>query len=91
MKPSTPQIDAGRMTEPRTWLPVASGSIEAATAAAEPEDEPPGVRVRSQGLLVGAGRAMVSSVVVVLPTMTAPPRRSASTCAASTPATLSLK
>jgi hypothetical protein len=27
------------------WLPSASGTIWAATAAADPEDEPPGVRV----------------------------------------------
>ncbi len=34
---------AGRMTEPAVWLPIASGTMPAATAAAEPEDEPPGV------------------------------------------------
>ena len=78
-----PQIDAGRSTEPRTWLPVAIGSMLAATAAAEPDDEPPGVRARSHGFQVGPGSAMVSSVVTVLPTITAPPRRNASTCAAS--------
>jgi hypothetical protein len=84
LRPITPQIDAGRITEPRTWLPVAIGSMQSATAAAEPDEEPPGVRVRSHGLHVGAGSAIVSSVVVVLPTSTAPPRRNASTCAAST-------
>src|SRR2546422_10186100 len=83
LKPITPQIDAGRSTEPRTWLPVAAGSIEAATAAAEPDEEPPGVRVKSHGFSVGPGPAIVSSVVTVLPTMTAPPSRSAYTCAAS--------
>ena len=82
----TPQIEAGRITEPRTWLPVASGNMRAATAAADPDDEPPGVRVRSHGFQVGPGSAIVSSVVTVFPTMTAPPRRSASTCAASTAA-----
>jgi len=29
------------MTDPPVWLPTASGSIPAATAAAEPEEEPP--------------------------------------------------
>ena len=29
---SMPQIDAGRIAEPRTWLPVASGTMAAATA-----------------------------------------------------------
>ena len=76
------------MIEPRTWLPVARGSMPAATHAADPDDEPPGVRVVSQGFHVGAGSAMVSSVEWVLPTMTAPPRRSASTWAASMAATL---
>ena len=43
LKPATPQKAAGRMTEPPVWLPKASGSMPAATAAAEPDDEPPGV------------------------------------------------
>ncbi len=32
------------MTDPLVWLPSASGTICAATAAADPDDEPPGVR-----------------------------------------------
>ena len=35
------------MIEPPTWLPIAAGTIPAATAAAEPEDDPPGVRAGS--------------------------------------------
>ena len=31
------------MVEPPVWLPSASGTIPAATAAAEPLEEPPGV------------------------------------------------
>ena len=42
---NTPQNAAGRITDPLVWLPSASGTIWAATAAADPEDEPPGVRV----------------------------------------------
>ena len=35
--------------------PKASGTIQSATAAAEPDDEPPGVCCRSRGLRVGPG------------------------------------
>ncbi len=31
------------MTEPLVWVPIASGTMCAATAAAEPLEEPPGV------------------------------------------------
>ena len=48
LKPATPQKEAGRITEPPVWEPKASGTMPAATAAAEPEDEPPGVRVASR-------------------------------------------
>src|SRR5262249_11275956 len=41
---ATPQYAAGRITDPTVWLPKASGTIPAATAAADPEDEPPGAR-----------------------------------------------
>ena len=46
---------AGRMTDPSVWVPSASGTIPAATAAAEPEDEPPGVCFEFHGLVVGPG------------------------------------
>ena len=52
MTPNTPQNEAGRITEPLVCEPIASGTMPAATAAAEPEDEPPGVRSRSCGLRV---------------------------------------
>ena len=42
---NTPQNAAGRITDPLVWVPSASGTILAATAAADPDDEPPGVRV----------------------------------------------
>ena len=41
LSPTTPQNDAGRMTDPCVWLPNANGIILSATAAAEPLDEPP--------------------------------------------------
>src|ERR1700730_17896675 len=39
--PTTPQNEAGRLTEPAVWVPSASGASPAATAAADPLDDPP--------------------------------------------------
>ena len=64
-------------------MPSAPGTMPAATAAAEPEDEPPGVCSRLRGLCVLPGVKVASSVVTVLPMMTAPARRSAVMQAAS--------
>src|SRR5919108_4862282 len=57
--------------------------MRAATAAAEPEEEPPGVRAGSNGLVVGPGCEPPSSAVTVLPRITAPASRSAQTPALS--------
>ena len=46
---------AGRTTDPLVWEPMAPGTMKAATAAAEPLDEPPGVRSQSCGFLVLPG------------------------------------
>ncbi len=43
------------MVDCNVWEPMASGHIPAATAAAEPPLEPPGVRRRSHGFLVDGG------------------------------------
>ena len=48
-----PQYDAGRKVEPPVCEPNAAGIIRAATAAAEPLLEPPGVCSVFQGLRVG--------------------------------------
>jgi hypothetical protein len=53
--PTTPQKEAGRMTEPAVCVPIAAGTMRAATAAADPLDEPPGVREGSRGLRVRPG------------------------------------
>ena len=53
--PATPQNDAGRVIEPPVWVPIAPKHIPQATAAAEPLDEPPGVRSRFQGFRVTGG------------------------------------
>ena len=43
LKPTTPQYDAGLIIEPAVCVPIAKGTMPAATAAADPLDEPPGV------------------------------------------------
>src|SRR5437867_1357869 len=78
-----PQYAAGRMIEPPICVPSDAGIMREATAAAEPEDEPPGVRVGSQGFVVGPGWEPPSSVVTVLPSTTAPACRNAQTAALS--------
>ena len=55
LKPTTPQNEAGRITEPAVCVPYATGTMPAATAAADPLDEPPGVRSGSCGLTVTGG------------------------------------
>ena len=81
--PQTPQKAAGRTTEPAVWVPSASGTPPAATVAAEPEDEPPGVRESAWGLRVALAAPQASSVVTVLPRISAPAARSRLTTVAS--------
>jgi hypothetical protein len=64
-------------------VPSAALIIPAATPAAEPLLDPPGVRRRSCGLRVPRGSVEANSVVTVLPTITAPASRKAATLAAS--------
>ncbi len=52
-RPTSPHIAAGMRIQPEMSLPWAAGTIPAATAAADPPDEPPGVRLRSHGFRVG--------------------------------------
>jgi len=79
LKPTAPEKAPGRMVEPFVWLPIAPGMTPAATAAAEPIDDPPGVRARSYGLRVGPGVRNASSAVTVLPMTIAPAASSART------------
>src|ERR1700758_620429 len=83
LNPTQPQKLAGRRTEPITCVPSAALTMPAATAAAEPLDEPPGVCAVFHGLRVPRGSEAANSVVTVLPTITAPASRSARTLAAS--------
>src|SRR5438105_5403238 len=83
LKPYTPQYDAGRIVEPVVWLPSASGTIPAATAAADPLEDPPGVCAGLCGLRVLPGVRVANSVVTVLPMITAPAARNIATTVAS--------
>src|SRR5262247_4540115 len=76
LKPQAPQTDAGRIVEPVVWLPSASGTMPAATAAADPLEEPPGVCSGLCGLRVLPGEKYANSVVTVFPMITAPAARS---------------
>lgn len=51
--PTSSQKEAGTRSEHPPSLPSATGPSPAATAAAEPALEPPGVRDGAQGLRVG--------------------------------------
>src|SRR5215510_5608910 len=74
------------MVEPYVCDPSAPGHRPAATAAAEPLLEPPGVCSRFHGLRVGPGAKKANSVETVLPIVSAPAALSAVTLAASGPA-----
>ena len=54
LKPNTPQSAAGTRIEPLVSEPSVSGTSPAATAAAEPPDDPPAIRVESWGLRVAS-------------------------------------
>ena len=81
--------------EPPPSVPSASGVVPAATLAAPPADEPPGVLPSFQGLWVmpcsglSPTALQPNSLVVVLPMMTAPCSRRRRTDGASKSATLS--
>src|SRR5438093_8342656 len=51
--PTTPHSAAGCLTEPPVSVPRAHTASPAATAAADPPEEPPGTRPTSQGLRTG--------------------------------------
>src|SRR5260370_37212461 len=76
LRPTTPLNAAGLITEPSVCEPNASGTIPAATAAAEPDDEPPGVWLGFQGLTDGPGCLQANSVDTGVPKIGAPQIRS---------------
>src|SRR5665213_11563 len=80
--PTTPQNAAGWRTLPPVSDPSAMFTIPAATAAAEPPDEPPGARSGSIGFRVGpyallsVDEPIANSSMLVFATITAPLLRS---------------
>src|SRR5689334_20343221 len=85
LNPTMLQKAAGRMTEPVVCVPTASGQKPAATAAADPLLDPPGVWSRLWGLRVGPGWKYANSAVTVLPRISAPAFRSVVIAGASEP------
>ena len=94
LSPATPQKLAGMRIDPPVSLPTATGTIPAATAAAEPPLDPPGTRSRFHGLRVLGRRScwvvmpQPNSCDRVVPTTTAPARRRRATSSASCSAIL---
>ena len=80
-RPTRPLQAAGIRIEPPPSLAPAAGTMPAATAAPDPPDEPPGVRVTSHGLRAGPQRMgsvlplAPNSGVLVLPKTTRPASR----------------
>src|SRR5690606_10379857 len=76
--PTSPQQAAGIRIEPPPSLAPAHGTMPAATAAAEPPEEPPGERSSAHGLRAGphASGSVIplapNSGVLVLPKITSP-------------------
>src|SRR4029453_14502768 len=73
--PTTPHSAAGCLVEPPVSEPSAQGARPAATAAAEPPDEPPGTRSGSQGLRVGPNAEFSVYEPLPNPSMLVFPRR----------------
>src|SRR5260221_8415046 len=84
-----PQNAAGWRTDPPVSVPSATSTAPAATAAAEPPEEPPGTRVGSIGLREGPHAEcsvelpIANSSQLVFPAMIAPASRSRRTAVAS--------
>ena len=87
--PTTPQHDAGMRTEPPMSSPSATVAMPAATAAALPPLDPPGVMPSRHGLLVAGKRVLVvpiaaaSSGRLVFPRTAIPALRARATGTAS--------
>src|SRR6478735_11902417 len=77
-----PVTAAGWRIEPPVSVPIESGASNAATAAEEPPEEPPGIRVRSHGLPVApyaefsVDEPIANSSMLVLPRITMSASRS---------------
>lgn len=80
--PTSPQHAAGILIDPPPSDPVAAGTMPAATAAADPPEDPPVVRAGFQGFRVTPLAAVavqgqiISSGTLVMPSGMAPASRS---------------
>ena len=90
LKPAMPQNAAGTRIEPDVSVPIAPGTTPAATATAEPDDEPPGHPARARAGSTGVPKCgfrpspeNASSLRFVLPTQTIPAAASRATTGAS--------
>ena len=94
LMPATPLSEAGQVIDPSVSVPIDKGARPAATAAPEPEDEPPGLRSNAHGLPVSppiadqpdverTDRILAHSERLVVPRMIPPAARSRATSGAS--------
>src|SRR5690349_25084144 len=89
LSPTVPVTAPGWRIDPPVSVPRASGAMKAATAAAEPPPEPPGIRSRSHGLRVGpyaecsVEEPIANSSMLVLPRIGRPASLSLRTTVAS--------
>src|SRR4029079_3030178 len=81
LRPNNPHDEAGMRTEPPPSLPWAIGTTPAATAAADPDEEPPatwpgfhGLRVERQYTPASPVGPIPNSGLVVRPNVTSPAR-----------------
>src|SRR5262249_60877547 len=99
LRPTTPFMDAGHVTDPSVSVPRPPGARSAAMAAPVPELDPHAVRSNTCGLRVRPPAALqplvdwlerkfAHSLRFVLPRITAPPARNAATAGATSPAKL---
>ena len=99
LKPTTPLMAAGQTMEPDVSVPIAMSTYPSATATAEPELEPQGVRVGSMAFRVwpptplqpeleNSDRKLAHSLRFALPMSTAPAPRSDAANGASRPVRL---
>src|SRR5687768_16448621 len=90
LKPTMPLTAAGQVIDPSVSVPIAAGTMPAATATALPELEPQGLRSSAWGLrtwppialqpeIESEERILAHSDRLALPTITAPAPRSRAT------------
>src|SRR5512139_1124615 len=81
LTPTTPHSDAGWRIDPPVSVPTPAKHMAAATAAAVPPEDPPGIRVRSHGFRVtpkwdvSVEEPMANSSMLCFPSSTAPAER----------------